>query len=219
MASVPFTYPWYLPPVAMMGLVTIVCACRVLSAYLNKRFPKPHRPWFIYAVAPLALYMLSLLILVSINTRIHQRLIEDGTRRQVGLWLHENAAPGDRVYLECLGYIGYFSECRMLDYPGLATPEVSRLIREDGHDFVSLVEVLKPEWLALRIYEVTWMQKSKYFRENYLPVKEFNSCPALAEWIRLPGCTMYYDAYFIVFKRQGNADTDSNAGTESTAAE
>src|SRR5262249_4339109 len=56
-----------------------------------------------------------------------------------------------RVYLECLGYVGYFSDgVHMLDYPGLASPDVVREARGEPHDMTSVCLRLSPEWMVLR---------------------------------------------------------------------
>ena len=49
--------------------------------------------------------------------KIQQAEIEMGTRAKVGTWLREHSQPGDTVFLEPLGYIGYFSGLRMHDFP------------------------------------------------------------------------------------------------------
>lgn len=201
MAGIPLAYPWYLPPVAMLGLVILVRGATAAAGFLGARVEVP-RPWFAYLTVLLAVYMASLLTLEAISKRLNQRLVDYGTRRQVGEWLHDHAAPGERVYLECLGYIGYFSGCRMLDYPGLASPEVARLVREQGLNFVSLVAVLRPEWIVLRVYEIPAMQTSAYFRENYEVVHEVDSRPAVAEWLKLPGGNLYYDSCFVIFRHR-----------------
>ena len=45
-------------------------------------------------------------------------------RRPVGLWLRGQVKPGERVLLEPIGTIGYYSRARMLDMIGLTSPEV-----------------------------------------------------------------------------------------------
>ena len=63
---------------------------------------------------------LGLTVCVAREAQLQQRLIEDGVRRPIGLWLRAHAAsPQDTVFLEPLGYIGYFSGLKMLDHPGL----------------------------------------------------------------------------------------------------
>ena len=52
--------------------------------------------------------------------------IEMGNRVPVGLWLREHGQPQETVYTEPLGYIGYFSGMRMIDWPGSSRRKSSR---------------------------------------------------------------------------------------------
>jgi len=93
---------------------------------------------------------------------VQQAMIENRVRTPVGLWLREHVKANETVYVECLGYIGYFSNCHILDYPGLATPVVAKAHRSrewsketsPTERMVLLIPDLKPDWLALRTSEV-----------------------------------------------------------------
>ena len=63
----------------------------------------------------------SLLIFIGqlIEIRIQQREIEDNGRKLIGLYMHDVVKPGERIYLEPLGYIGYYSDRYIIDWPGL----------------------------------------------------------------------------------------------------
>jgi hypothetical protein len=52
---------------------------------------------------------------VARQVAAQQTLIEEGTRRKIGEWLHDQAAPGDTVFMEPLGYIGFFSGLKTYD--------------------------------------------------------------------------------------------------------
>lgn len=53
---------------------------------------------------------------------LNEQRMEDGIRRPIGEWLRQVARPSDRVLLEPLGYIGYYSGLHMLDTVGLVNP-------------------------------------------------------------------------------------------------
>src|SRR6185312_4860456 len=90
------------------------------------------RRWLSYL--PKVLYVAAIALLtgqaaitvcMARQMQVQQALIENGLRRQIGLWLRDHAkTPQDTVMLEPLGYIGYFSGLKMLDYPGLASKEM-----------------------------------------------------------------------------------------------
>ncbi len=199
-ALMPFPYPWYFPPLAMLGIAALVEAAWALSGCLVHA---SWRRWF----APSALLCVFVIMAVTLGLvarqmKLQQEVIETGTRKKIGEWLKAEMAPGDRVYLECLGYIGYFSGARMLDFPGLASPEVTRLIRSEKADFVTLVKFLNPEWIVLRPFEVVRMRKLPYFNERYTLAKEFDATRELRGHAYIPGESyLLYDAVFEVFHR------------------
>ncbi len=200
-AFMPFPYPWYFPPLAMLGLVALVEGVRTLAA---RSAHEAWRHWFppLFLLAAF-LVMSTATGLVAYQMKIQQEIIETGMRRKIGEWLKERMAPTDRVYLECLGHIGYFSNGRMLDFPGLASPEVVRLIRNENATFVSLVERLRPEWVILRPFEYERMRESPYFNEAYEFVKDFDATTAIRRHAYIPGESyLLYDAIFGVFHRK-----------------
>ncbi len=62
-----------------------------------------------------------------------QQLIERNNREAIGLWLKENSeSPKDTVFLEPLGCIGFYSNLKMLVFPGLSSPEMIAARRKVG---------------------------------------------------------------------------------------
>jgi hypothetical protein len=140
-------------------------------------------PWWPRLIlAFMFIFMLAVFILACEQMKRQQLLIEDGIREKIGLWLKDQIKAKDRIFLECLGYIGYFSQGRMLDYPGLASPEVVKLKKEKQRDFITLIPELKPEWLVLRPYEINLVRRSPFIRNNYqgvLSVDEYETIQRL----------------------------------------
>ena len=99
---------------------------------------------------------MQMVVLLASAYQLHwqQALIEDGHRKQIGLWLKANASsPRDTVLLECLGYIGYFSGLKTYDIPGMSSPEVVASRRKLGparDDMRWVIRDLKPDWVVLR---------------------------------------------------------------------
>jgi len=111
-------FPWYFPGVALLGYMVPGLVFDELLG-LTECLPQWHadRGWLRHASPVLLGTALFLLVaemwLTFCSARLaqaQQRLIEDGVRRPIGLWLRAHAAsPRDTVLLEPLGYIGYFS--------------------------------------------------------------------------------------------------------------
>jgi hypothetical protein len=203
---IPTVFPWYYPPAAMCGSLVLVQGLFTLADVVRRRLPAA-RGIVVTALAVTALFMMSLFIASAWEMRIQQRLIEDGNRVGVGLWLKSRVQDGERVYLEPIGYIGYFSDARILDWLGLVSPEVVRL-RNQGLNSATMIAALNPEWVVLRPLDVEWMGIVKAdtgydFYSHYEPADVFDCRKELAKVAFLPGRDwLNWDAAFFVFKRK-----------------
>jgi hypothetical protein len=122
-------------------------------------------------------------------------------------WLQEHAAsPQDTVFLESLGYIGYFSQLKTYDFPGLSSPEVVAARRKVGDDWARIVRLLKHSWLVLRPSEIRWIQSNDptLLEKDYFAAKVFDVGQALQPYAKLPGmAALGIDQTFVVFHRRG----------------
>jgi len=143
-------YPWYFAPWTLLGALALAGGAAALGA----RLPKALRPAGRIAAAAVACCLVLTTVAQAYAARLQQRLIEDNGRKQIGLWLRAHAAPTDTVFLEPIGYIGYFSQLKILDFPGLVAPEVSRIVRSGPGGYARIIATLKPDWLVLRPYEI-----------------------------------------------------------------
>ncbi len=193
-------YPWYCAPWTLLASVALAGASETLCTRLSGSI----RTVGFITVRMVAAVSLGLLFAVTYSSRIQQHYIEDEGRHQIGLWLHAHATSGDTVFLESLGYIGYFSQLKMLDVPGLSAPEVSRLIRSGRRDYASLIGALRPSWVVIRPHEYF----GHHLNENgglrdYVLVHHWNVRPALDAISFLPSRGLLeFDAEYLVFKRQ-----------------
>ena len=192
-------FPWYYCPSCTMAAVVLASAIsRGLSGSGARRLA---------SLAGLAA-SLGLLGYVSVfslmSLRVRQHVVEDGTRRGVGLWLREHAKPTDTVMLEPIGYIGYYSGLHVLDYPGLVTPAVVRIRKESHVGFFGCAERLHPDWIVLRPGDVTSLLQSPGLAAHYRAVAIFDSLPSLLRFQDLPGFGFISsDSRFVIFQRTG----------------
>jgi hypothetical protein len=77
-------------------------------------------------------------------------IAEDKIFGTVGQFLAENATPGDRVFLEPIGIIGYMAPVVVIDEIGLVTPRVAERRRQGPGWYTDVVTNERPEWLAVR---------------------------------------------------------------------
>jgi len=193
-------YPWYFAPWTLLGALAFAGG----AAELGARLPKP-----IFRAGRIGLGVIacSLVIVTGLQAyaaRLQQRLIEDNGRRQIGLWLRAHAAPADTVFLEPIGYIGYFSQLKILDYPGLVAPEVSRIIHSGPGGYARIINTLKPDWLVLRPYEIS--------QQNLQASGTLHAYTAAGVWTQgdelnarsfVPGrAWLEFDAEFVVYHRK-----------------
>jgi hypothetical protein len=200
------TYPWYVPPAGLLAFMAFATGPMVLAA----KVPRPFRAARGLAIALCALVAATnvwLLYTVTRQVAVGQRVIENGHRVQIGLWLKEHVRPGETIYLECLGYMGYFSSARINDWPGLVSPRVVQLRKERHHTQATMVMDLKPDWIVARPEELKAMAQVPGLEENYRPVQVFDAEPELAKTKGLIGIEcLLYDARFVVVQRITAAD-------------
>ncbi|MBI2823798.1 MAG: hypothetical protein HYX69_03790 [Planctomycetia bacterium] len=202
--------PWYLPPEELLGMVTLTCGIVTLSAAACRRwYPRaggrirslPAAVLFVVlAAGQVALFGLN-----AWQMKIQQAEVEMGNRAVVGNWLRDHGQSTDSVYLEPLGYIGYFSRMRMVDWPGLVAPQVVKL-RGERFDRYSIMLELMPDWVVLRRGEINQLHAAGLradFERNYVLAEQFDVTQALDSYRFLPGKPyVYSDAVFAVFRRK-----------------
>ena len=206
-------FPWYLPSCVALAAFVLACALqdafsvikRLQETIANPRGPRSLRSVVAGFAATLVLVHLIITLFVAYQMRIQQRIVEEGNRKQIGLWLRDNAAsPDDTVFLEPLGYIGYFSGLRMLDFPGLATPSVVAARRKVGNSWAAVIRELRPDWVVLRPWEVDYFGRGdpELFKSVYKEAKRFDVSDKLKDYKTLPGrWYVTYDQTFIVFRQ------------------
>jgi hypothetical protein len=208
---VDFRYPWYFPQIEFFGLVTLARGMPTLADAYGNRQPssavsKPVRTLVLALMFLLSISQIALFVLTTYQARIQQTEVEMGNRARIGFWLRDHALPGQSVLLEPLGYIGYFSNLKMLDWPGLVAPEVVRLHSEKKAPSMSaIIPDLQPDWVVLRSWEYDQLLKSPaldFFQKNYTLVKVFDVTSKLKQYSFIPGkAYVYFDAVFALYKR------------------
>jgi hypothetical protein len=65
--------------------------------------------------------------------------------------------PGQSVVSESAGYIGFYGNVKLYDYPGLTSPTSVRALKKlplAKRDIADLIDVLQPDWIVLRPWEL-----------------------------------------------------------------
>lgn len=147
-ANAPFR-PWYAPPYALLASITWGCIVADLWRAFGTR--PAWRPAILAVALGLVGFQAAASLAMARTMRFHQAIDETGNRQVLGEWLKAHARPSDSVFLECVGYIGYYSDLRMYDFPGMTSREMVAARRKLGSDnFAALITELRPDWLVLR---------------------------------------------------------------------
>ncbi|HEY4246283.1 MAG TPA: hypothetical protein VGM64_05465 [Lacunisphaera sp.] len=199
--------PWYFPA---WQILACIAWAYLLDAGVNLvaqtgEWRKIVRSLF--HVTALSLIAVQLLLLGSVawQMRNQQIFIEDNHRHEIGVWLHNHAAPNDRVYLEPLGYIGYYSGLKMLDNPGLSSPEVVAVRHAGLTTHSQIIQTLKPEWLVLRPDQVQMVNElsPRLLQQDYRLARIFDTRQEIDRIRFLPGRGyLNFDARFLVYNRR-----------------
>jgi hypothetical protein len=189
-------YGWYYPSFAIFGLVAL---CSGLDAIAGDS-----RALRRVAATALVAIALERVVFFYDFTRVmktQQLVIEDHNRTQIGLYLHDRVKPNETVMLECLGYIGYFSNAHMLEWPGLVSPQVTRLLKQHAKP-IEVINALHPDWLVLRPFEVEKVADEPTFTTHYHLERIFDVTPEVEAFGDRPGHVYIEgDETFLVFHR------------------
>ncbi len=171
-------FPWYFLPPWPVYLIVAILGVRITLGWIPagaaRAFKRIENPAVCGTLALLGLYGVA--HLRQIRTAIAQdQFVEDTLREPLGLWFKDHALPGERILLEPIGYVGYFSQRPILDMIGLVSPEVFRSYRTPD-PLADMVARFRPEWLCIRPAEMRSIQRgdSKILESDYDYVREFH---------------------------------------------
>lgn len=197
-------FPWYSPPwtalAAMAAAFALDFAAQRAQAGGRRRLLSALRVTGGLAIAVQA----AVLVAAAWEMHVQQRVIEQGVRESIGRWLGRTARPGETVFLEPLGYIGYYSRLKTYDYPGLSSNEVVAAVRGGARRFTAVIAALRPTWLVLRPGEIADPARPENAAwKDYELVAAWNARPRLDRIAFLPGRGwLEHDAEFRVYRRR-----------------
>lgn len=196
--------PWYFPAWSLLAYFAIAGGIATAwSAWPEHRI----RRWGVAGVAGLLLAAQAWLFLgVTVQLRAQQRLIEWGLRAPIGRTLKNSAAsPHETVFLEPLGYIGFYSNLSMRDTPGLCAPDVVKLRKAGILSMGGLIAALRPDWTVLRASEVLALTPEEHaaLERDYALVATHDVRQVINDIPWLPGRGfLLMDAYYTIWRRK-----------------
>lgn len=155
-------FAWYfLPPLPLYYLLVSLGMAEIFRRGFARKLPVGSEPGASNAPSRARLLALTLLALtaVALVARLPgverdiaaAQALEDTVRRPLGQWLAQNTQAQERVMLEPIGYIGYYSRRPVLDIIGLVSPEALSCYRpEIAEPLGEMVRRFHPDLLLLR---------------------------------------------------------------------
>jgi hypothetical protein len=194
-----FPFPWYLPSTALLAVIALAGLFGQLLQISTSRLNR-----VILGSIAIGLIALGMWQTWEVRRQIaaQQRIVENGTRQKIGEWLKAHSNPGDAVFLEPLGYIGYFSNLKTYDYPGMSSREIVASRKTFGEEWGRLIYDLAPRWVVLRPFEVDRITRVNpvLLHDNYQPVQQFDSLAQVRELDIRGRPYLEHDARFTVFE-------------------
>ncbi len=215
-------FPWYIPTTTFFAIAVLGglfnqaegFARRIAKTYGDYALGRRMR--FHLALAAAAVLGLSVAQLwaVARQAEAQQRLVETGNRKQIGVWLRENAAPGDTVFMEPLGYIGFFSGLKTFDFPGMSSPEMIAARHLFERDFPLLISWLEPTWVVVRPREIEHVigRDRGIVEGMYREVTRFSVAEAVEALDVFGKPYLKFDSEFVVLRREKSARVDLDVG-------
>jgi len=199
--------PWYFPAWAVLAYLAL--AGGIVTAWRALATRPLARAGVGVGIAALLAAQVWLFVGVTVQLRAQQRIIEWGLRAPIGRTLKQSArSPQETVFLEPLGYIGFFSGLSMRDTPGLCAPEVVQLRKSGVLTMGALIDRLQPDWAVLRASEIVAMAPEERARleQRYFLAATHDVRPQVDAIAWLPGREfLLHDAYFTVWHRKAPA--------------
>jgi hypothetical protein len=201
-----FPFPWYVPPTALLAFFTLGGVGAQMVEF-SRRAATRWR-WVlggpVLAAAGVLLVAQGwILFAAGRQMAALQTCIDTGNRRQIGEWLAKHAAVGDRVFLEPLGYIGFYSGLKTYDWPGLSSREMVAAHKKIGGQWAALIDYLSPDWLVLRPPEIELLQHDmpRLLTATYEPVQVFDVRDQVGKTDVYGRHLLELDALFTVYHR------------------
>mgnify|MGYP001361133831 CR=1 FL=1 len=190
-------YPWYFPPTTLVASLVLA---RLASLGGTLRLATPLKRAMIVGVGGVLLISWGL---GAHCMRIQQLEIEEHGRKQLGLWLRTQVAAGETVFVEPLGYLGYFSRARMVDYPGLVSPQTVAAINATDGSMGAVIARLAPDWMILRPKEARAIFMDLKTAASYEPVASADAEERLSGYGGFVGKEIcLHDAQFTIYRRR-----------------
>lgn len=162
--------PRYFMPLFWVLMILFGFGVRTVWVYLSRRFKLKS----IIGFSTIAVYIcISLWFSLQMAQlkKDSQYFVYDSSLKQMGIWLEKNTPTSSTIFLEPLGYVGFYANRHMIDEVGLVSPQVVAL-KNEGYSTFPLITSLDPDYAVLHCDDA--LRASDAFLARYSRVIEFN---------------------------------------------
>ncbi len=143
-------FPWYLTPATFSHDIILAAGTAILIRNIGERTGA--RAGTVSLVALLIAIVVTNLAILRGRIDDYRQIqgIEDELRTEIGRWLKDTVQPGESVFLEPIGYIGYYAgpDVRIIDEIGIVSPPILAH-REAGEGwYIRAIRDLKPDYIV-----------------------------------------------------------------------
>jgi hypothetical protein len=151
-------FNWYLvPPFPVFELLAAIGAAFV-ARRATRLMSRAARRVLAYTLVTATVAAVTLSMAHTLG---RSQAIEENARKPIGLWLKDNSHPGERILLEPIGYIGYYSQRPVIDVIGLVSPQVLRFYSATATSpWLAQIVAFTPEWCVFRPTELREIERS-----------------------------------------------------------
>lgn len=145
-------YEWYLPPFLAVLMIVVALGMQRMALSL----PVPPKA---VAVALGIAFAIHMPFSFAVDRQVQS--VDDQVRTNVALYLKANVQTGQSVVSESAGYIGFYGDVKLYDYPGLTSKTSVRALQAlspKERDIPHLIAAVNPDWLVLRPWELALLR-------------------------------------------------------------
>ena len=180
------SFPWYYAPLIPVFALTVVQGVEfVLRPGLNSLLNSKRLKWPIHGRILLGVNV-ALVVLIQLSfwykTSTVQRNDAFDFRyvpyQHVANWLNQNTSPSQSIATFEIGYIGYFTNMRIIDLAGLVTPGLYPWVAEgDAETLAHSLEIYSPDFVLVNVNSIQMIavmsadsryQMAQAFDDRYL---------------------------------------------------
>jgi 4-amino-4-deoxy-L-arabinose transferase-like glycosyltransferase len=167
-------YPWYYTPLVPVAALALVFGGSAIGGYLSRYLPGARDPTTGQLAGGLAVGLLVGAIFVANDAQSQRPQLSPRSQLyvSVGEWLAAHTSENASVGAEEVGFLGYYSKRRIVDFVGLLQPEVAP--RRAAGDNLWAVQTYRPDYIVAMPAWLAAVGADPWVQERYATLRTFD---------------------------------------------